>query len=284
MGVTSVARALDVLEYLSARTRPVPAAVIRRHYAIPKSSLHHLLHELEERGFAVYHPRERGWGLGPRLRELTSEAPLFAHALAVLEALPSGASGLAPRRLAEATRLPAKAVERILAELERSEFVALLSDGSYTLGLELTRLAARIRWLEQYRLAARPVLVHLRDITGETANLFVRDGDTAMYIDQVESRSPLRFSNLVGLRVPIADSASGAALLDAFVCHVVSGEVDSVRATAVACGVGGVEPPLAVGILAPTERLEMTGADRAAHWVEAAARQIGERLVRHDRD
>jgi DNA-binding IclR family transcriptional regulator len=275
---TSVTRALDVLEFLSQKARPTPAAVIRRHCDIPKSSLHHLLHQLEDKGYAVYHREEHGWTLGSRVADLTSDAPLFSQALAVLEAFPPDAGGLTRRGIARATGLPPSTVERIVSELELNDFVTSRPDGSYTLGLELASLSARIRWLERYRLAARAELVHLRDVTGETANLVVKDGDRGLYLDQVESRSPLRYSGWVGWRVPMEGTATGAAFADAYVPHVVADAVEA-GVTAIACGVGDVDPPLVVSILAPTGRLEMTGVQRASHWVEAAARQIGDRLA-----
>jgi DNA-binding IclR family transcriptional regulator len=276
--VTSVARALDILEYLNGRAGPSPAAVIRRQSGVPKSSLHHLLHQLEERRYVTYHREEHGWSVGPRLRELASDAPLFAHALVVLEAFPSGTSGLSLRDIEQAVQLPAETVARIVRELEEHEFVADQGDGSYTLGLELVSLATRVRWLDRYRLAARPYLVQLRDVTGETANLVVQDGDQGLYVDQVESRSALRYSGWVGRRVPIAGTATGAAFHDAFSAHVVADAVE-LGCTSVACGIGELYPHLVVSIIAPTSRLEITGIDRASHWVEAVARQIAARLT-----
>ena len=278
MGETSVTRALDVLEYLSGKVGPTPAALIQRRFGIPKSSLHHLLQQLKARGYATYHPREHAWSLGPRLSELSAEAPLFSHAVAVLEAFPSGSSGISLQSLAQAANLPPKVVERIVPDLVEREFVSRQADDSYTLGLELVSLSSRLRWLDQFRLAARPVLVHLRDVTGETANLVVQDGEYGLYVDQVESRSALRFSGWVGRRVPSAGTATGAAFLDAFVPHVVADAVE-VGVTAVACGIGDAYPPLVVSILAPTARLEMTGVERAASWTEATAREIAARLA-----
>lgn len=268
-----------MLEYVTGRNAPVPAAVIRRQCGIPKSSLHHLLHQLREARYLVYDSRNHGWSLGPRLSELNSDAPLFAHALAVLKAFPSGAAGLSLHALAQTTHLPQKAVERIVSELEHHEFLALQPDGSYALGLELVSLSARILWLDRYRLAAHPSLVRLRDVTGETANLVVLDGDYGLYIDQVESRSALRYSGWIGRRVPIEGTATGAAFKDAFVPHVVADAVE-MGVTAVASGIAGAHPPVVVSILAPSVRLQSTGVDRAAHWVEAAARQIAAELGR----
>jgi len=277
MGVTSVARALDILEYLSGRNRPTPAAVIRRNCAIPKSSLHHLLHQLKQKRYVAYHPNERGWTLGPRLGELNSEEPLFSQALAVLEAFQSGGSSLNARALVELTGLPTSLLDRTLFELEEYGFLNVQADGSYTLGLELVSLATRIRWIDRYRLASQSILIHLRDATGETANLIVKDGEFALYIEQVESRQPLRYSGWVGRRVPLAETATGAALSAPGAAHVVVGAVDA-GATAIACGVPETDPALAVSIIAPTARLEAEGIDRAKSWVEAAARQVAERL------
>jgi IclR family transcriptional regulator, acetate operon repressor len=277
MGVASVSRALDILEYLSARVGSSPAAVIGRQFGIPKSSLHHLLHQLEERRYVTYDRKGHGWSLGSRLSELTSDAPLFAHALAVLEVFPSGVGGMSLRAIEQAAQLPAATVARIVPELEKHGFVADQGDGSYTLGLELVSLATRVRWLDRYRIAARPYLVQLRDVTGETANLIVQDGDHALYLDQVESHSALRYSGWVGRRVPMAGTATGAAFHDAFSPHIVADAVE-LGVTAVACAIGDMYPPLVVSILAPTSRLEITGVSRAAHWVEAVARQIADRL------
>lgn len=281
MGVTSVARALDILEYLSGRSSPSPAAMIRQHTHIPKSSLHHLLHQLAERNYVIYRTKERRWSIGPRLSELAAGAPLFTHALAVLEAFPSDATGLSLRSVAQAAQLPPAVVEQIVPELVKYGFLAGHSDGSYTLGLELVSLSAKIRWLDRYRLAARPHLVRLRDVTGETANLIVQDGDFGLYIDQVESHSALRYSGWVGRRVPMAGTATGAAFQEAFTPYVVADAVE-VGVTAIASRIGDLYPPLAVSILAPTPRLEMAGIERDAHWVEAVARQIAERLAGAD--
>ncbi len=118
MGETSVTRALDILEYLSGKVGPAPAALIQRRFGIPKSSLHNLLRQLESRSYVIYHPGEHAWSLGPRLSELSAEAPLFSHAVAVLEAFPSGSSGISLQSLAQAANLSAKVVDRIVPDLE----------------------------------------------------------------------------------------------------------------------------------------------------------------------
>jgi DNA-binding IclR family transcriptional regulator len=62
--VRSAERALEVLELLAQRARPVAAAAIARECGIPRSSTHHLLNVMRDRGFVTYYEDERAWGLG----------------------------------------------------------------------------------------------------------------------------------------------------------------------------------------------------------------------------
>lgn len=278
MSAKSASRALDVLEFLSRRTEPAPAAIIGLSCGIPKSSLHNLLNLLKVRRFATYHPREHAWGLGPRVFELSADAPLFAHALAVLKAFPSASQSLTLREIAALAELPSSVVARIVPLMEQSDLLTAQPDGAFSLGLELVSLAARLPWVDHLRVTARPFLVWLRDTTGETANLAVLDRDQALYVDQVESHHALRYSGWVGRRVPLAGTATGAAFYDPSEPHVIADAVE-VGVTAIACGVAGTSPPVAVSILAPSSRIEQFGIDRAAQVVGNLARQVAERLT-----
>lgn len=60
---------------------------------------------------------------------------------------------------------------------------------------------------------SRPILVGLRDETGESVSLNVMDRNGFVVLDQVESRQPLRVVLSVGLSVPAAGSATGRAIL-----------------------------------------------------------------------
>jgi IclR family acetate operon transcriptional repressor len=58
-----------------------------------------------------------------------------------------------------------------------------------------------------------PVLERLRDSTGESANLVVRDGDQGLVVLRVESQQPLRFTQPIGARIPLYCTSTGKALL-----------------------------------------------------------------------
>lgn len=83
--------ALDVLEHLSRRAEPCPAASIARELRLPRSSVYHLLTVLKERGYVTHYVEERRFGLGPSAYELGSayqrQAPLTRVARAAMRRL-----------------------------------------------------------------------------------------------------------------------------------------------------------------------------------------------------
>ncbi len=94
------ARVLDVLEFLGRRTTPAPASIIAASCHIPRSSTYGLLNLLKERRFVTYRADERAWSLGSAAFELSADAPLFAHGLAVLRAFATSSRGLTVQQIA----------------------------------------------------------------------------------------------------------------------------------------------------------------------------------------
>lgn len=272
----SAKRALDILEYLARRVERPSSGAIALACSIPKSSLYNLLRLMQVRRFVTRHD-DRTWSLGPRLPELTPDAPLFVHGLALLRAFPGTSRSLTVREMALNAGLPQAVVSRVLPLMEEADLLWVQHDGTYTLGLELFSLAARVKWVDRLRTAARPVLTQLRDSTQETANLAVLDGDMAIYVDQVESRQALRYGGWIGGRIPIHGTALGAALRTPLEVHVVDGAVEE-GVMAVACGIERASPPAAVSLLAPSWRLERSGVEPAKRLVVAAARQVGDMI------
>jgi len=267
------ARVLDVLEFLGRRTSPAPASIIASSCHIPRSSTYGLLNLLKERHFVTYRANERTWSLGSAAFELSADAPLFAHGLAVLRAFALSSRGLSPQHIASGAGMSRTAVSRILPYLVESDLVHADPDGTYSLGLELVSLASRVGWVDRLRIASRTHLVRLRDATQETANLIVLDGDHAIYVDQVESRYALRHAGWVGRRVPLASTATGAAFEDRTTSHVAADAVET-GVTAIVCAIDMPANDAAVGITAPSWRIEEFGTSRARQIVEAVALEI----------
>jgi len=68
----AVGRALDILVRLAQRPRPIRAATLARDLDLPRSSVYHILNVLVDRGFVVYVPAERAYGLGVTALEIGS--------------------------------------------------------------------------------------------------------------------------------------------------------------------------------------------------------------------
>jgi IclR family transcriptional regulator, acetate operon repressor len=275
----SADRALMVLEFLSRRTQPTPTMIIGAECDIPKSSVHNLLNLMRERRFVTYHKSARAWSVGPRLYELGGDAPLLVHALAIFKAFEQVGHHLMPNDIARRSQLPEHTVTRTLPVLEENGLLTRTGDGRYALGLQLISLAAHVGDLDRVRVVARPSLLELRDATGETANLVVRDNDQALYIDQVQSRQALRHTGWIGRQIPIGRSAAGAVLSGAAGVRVVRDSVEE-GVTAVACAIDGiVDPPAALSVTGPTFRLQRERLDLACDAVRRAARIVGAALA-----
>lgn len=83
----------------------------------------------------------------------------------------------------------------------------------YRLGLGLLRLSSSLWQSMDLRRVARPIMERLRDDTGETINLMVRDGAIGIYIETVESTQSVRRVGEVGRREPLHASGVGKAIL-----------------------------------------------------------------------
>lgn len=85
----------------------------------------------------------------------------------------------------------------------------LRRDGNkYRLGFKLLELAASLRASILPTKVARPIMERLRDATGQSVQLVVRDGTRGVYLDVVESKSAVRLYVSPGRRPPLYAGAS----------------------------------------------------------------------------
>lgn len=122
---------------------------------------------------------------------------------------PETVSGLARRLDRNRT-----VVHRLVATLEQRGFVRRHEDATIALGPALLALGSRIA--PELRAVARPHLLHLAHVTGETAVLSVPDGDGVVALDQVPGeRHTVQVRYRPGTRHPQTHAAHGRALLAA---------------------------------------------------------------------
>lgn len=218
------------------------------------------------------------------------------------------------QQIIRVTGLPSSTCQRLVQNLVREGFLDRDED-HYRIGLGLVRWAAPGTYgLDMVRLT-RPVLQSLRDQTGETACLYVRDGAFRTVIALAESRHPVVRLFVVGMVMPLHAGSAGKVFLawdptarkDA-VSHglarftpgtvvdidVLTEQMEQVRQAGYAAsfeerdyGAASVSAPVfgltgdlvaAIGVGAPTQRLTAANAPALAPVVIAAGQVASSRL------
>ncbi|MFH5228429.1 IclR family transcriptional regulator [Antrihabitans spumae] len=112
--------------------------------------------------------------------------------------------------LCEQTGLPRATAHRLAVGLEVHRLLTRDADGSWRPGPALSELAASAN--DTLVEAAGSVLPRLREITGESVQLYRRDGSVRVCVASVEPPTGLRDTVLVGARLPMT-AGSGAKVL-----------------------------------------------------------------------
>jgi DNA-binding IclR family transcriptional regulator len=119
------------------------------------------------------------------------------------------------RDLARALGTSRTTAHRLLHALAASGLVAIAPDGRPALGPAVVRLYGAWRRQTDLRRVAYPHLLALRDRSGETVSLHVRQGDVLVCVECVESEQPLRRAIAPGDVAPLLRSASSKLFLAA---------------------------------------------------------------------
>jgi DNA-binding IclR family transcriptional regulator len=140
----------------------------------------------------------------------SSGVGVLDKAVSVLGVLESGPATLA--QLVAATGLARPTTHRIAVALEHHRLVARDVQGRFVLGSRVAELASAAG--EDRLLAvAQPILVYLRDTTGESAQLYRRQADVRVCVAAAERSSGLRDTVPVGRARPVAAGSAAQVLL-----------------------------------------------------------------------
>jgi DNA-binding IclR family transcriptional regulator len=209
--------------------------------------------------------------------DTVSNVGVLDKAVAVLRALERvGPAGLA--ELQSATGLPRATAHRLATALEQHGLVRRDRDGRFELGLALVGLGQAAA--DGFPLAelARPTLTALRDETGESVQLFVREHDGRRCVVSLQSSHGLRWIVPEGALLPLAVGSAGRVLSGAV---GPAGWIESVEEREP--GVASVSAPVlggdgdvlaAVSISGPVERLTREPGRRFGPQVVTAAGTI----------
>jgi len=203
-------------------------------------------------------------------------------AVSVLEALDK-----APRSLADlvlATELSRATAHRLARALEQHGLVRRDGEGRFALGLRLAALGQAAARAIPLADAARPALEELRRATGESVQLYVREGDRRVCVAALESPHGLRTIVALGAALPLEKGSAGRVLGATALPR--AGWVESVGEREP--GVASVSAPIrdaegrlvaAVSVSGPVERTTRQPGRRYAAAVLRAARQIERALA-----
>lgn len=128
--------------------------------------------------------------------------------LAALEQRPLALAGLV-----EATGISRPTAHRLATALEAHGLVRRDTGGRFALGFRLVGLGRAAAGELDVVEAARPALERLREETGESVQLYVRDGDRRVCAFALESPHGLRTIVALGASLPLDRGSAGRVLL-----------------------------------------------------------------------
>ena len=146
-----------------------------------------------------------------RVHPPTSGVGVLDRCAAILRAVEDGARSFTD--IVAATGLSRSTTHRLLQGLEDHGFLAAVGGFGYTLGPRLLALATSAVRDLPLRELAHPALERLARSTGESAQLYVRDGDRRVCIDAAESESELRTIVEIGASLPLTKGSAGTVFL-----------------------------------------------------------------------
>ena len=141
-------------------------------------------------------------------------------AVGVLHTIAESPCGLA--ELCERTGMPRATTYRLAAALEVHRLLARDDEGRWRLGPAVTELAARVN--DPLLAAGAAVLPALREATGESVQLYRREGTSRVCVAALEPAAGLRDTVPVGARLPMT-AGSGAKVLLAYSDAAIQKEV-----------------------------------------------------------
>ncbi|MFT5499931.1 MAG: DNA-binding IclR family transcriptional regulator [Woeseiaceae bacterium] len=145
---------------------------------------------------------------------MTQYIQSIERAVRVLKVLSEGDNLMGVTEIAEKLNLGKSTVHRILASLMRSNMVRLNpTSHQYSLGYGLLQLTAGLLRSSEISITALSYLRDLRQETGETVALNVRDHDYRTVVERLDTLHEIRYVTEIGRPIPLDVGAGGKAIL-----------------------------------------------------------------------
>jgi DNA-binding IclR family transcriptional regulator len=235
---------------------------------------------------------------------------VISRAASVLRALEDEPRGLSLGEIAQRVGLARSTVQRIVDALRTEQFVIAASPtAGVRLGPALVRLAASAS--VEFDHITRPIIAELSQAVGETVDMSVLKGRSAVFTDQIQGSHRLRAVSGIGDAFPLHCTANGKAILSVLPDEKVKAllrtplqkmtpntitrpaellkEIENCRRTGIAVddeehtegisalGTGFIDPmgrAIAISIPVPTTRFKRIRQELARHLLEARDRVL----------
>lgn len=148
---------------------------------------------------------------GYRARTIVSGVGVLDRSVWILSAVEAGARSFTD--VVEATGLTRSTAHRLIAALEEHRLLVHVEGLGYALGPQLLALGTAAARDLPLRELARPALERLARSTGESAQIYVREGDRRVCIHAVESDRELRTIVEIGASLPLDKGSAGKVFL-----------------------------------------------------------------------
>lgn len=216
------------------------------------------------------------------METIVSGVGVVDKSVTILDAVHAGAQGLT--ELVESTGYSRATTHRLATALAVHGLLRRTGDGGFALGWRLVVLGRAAESGQGLVEIAAEVLGRLRDETGESAQLYVRDGERRVCVAVSESPHGLRTIVGVGAELPLGKGSAGHALLGdvgrgGWVASVAEREVGVASVSAPVRGPDGAIVA-AIGVSGPIERVTRRPGERYGAAVVAAADELAALLAR----
>jgi DNA-binding IclR family transcriptional regulator len=182
--------------------------------------------------------------------------------------------------LQDETGLPRATAHRLAVALELHGLVRRDAQGRFCLGFELIRLGQAAE--DEFPLAevSRPILIALRDATGESVQLYVADGDGRRCVVSLESTHGLRWIVPQGALFPLDRGSAGRVLQGDDIADSVEEREPGVASVSAAVRDRRGTVVAAVSLSGPVERLSREPRRKFGRQVADAAVEVAAALAR----
>ncbi|MDF2366555.1 IclR family transcriptional regulator [Sneathiella sp.] len=144
----------------------------------------------------------------------TGQVQSLTRALSILNAIAENPPGLSLTAIAKSLTLAPSTTHRLLTTLQEERYVQYDRDTSrWQIAMQAFVTGNGFLVSRDLATVARPYMRRLMELSGETVNLAIADGDKVIYLAQVESREMMRVFSKPGNSVPMHCSGVGKAML-----------------------------------------------------------------------